>query len=85
MSYMIYNSDIPDAVLRSLCDPEGPSRKEWRDCNSYWASATDDDIKEVEKKINEMKTDGTLEQFVKDNDKSQGFYKLQMLFAKRIN
>ncbi|KAL4219478.1 hypothetical protein ACF0H5_022056 [Mactra antiquata] len=82
VSYMNVNSDIPSHSLNSLLDPEGPLREEWRNCNSYWASATEDELKDVEAKINKMKSQGTLQQFVKDHDKMNGFYILQLLCAK---
>ncbi|XP_045194240.2 ubiquinone/menaquinone biosynthesis C-methyltransferase UbiE-like isoform X2 [Mercenaria mercenaria] len=82
VDYIHIYVDIPEHTHKALLDPEGPLKKEWRDCNSYWASATEEDLKVVEEKINEMKSAGTLEKFVETKNTCQGFYALPMLIGK---
>ena len=75
---------FPPSTVEAIADPEGPTKKEWRDCNSYWASATPEELAEIEKEIGRLKEEGKLEQFVKDNDKSKGYYQLTFIFSKAI-
>ena len=76
---------MPPNLFESFTDPLGPTKKEWRDCNSYWASATPDELAEIEKEIGRLKVEGKLDQFVKDNDKSDGFIDIAFIFSRPID
>lgn len=78
-SYLNLNIDLQGVYQP---DPEGPTKKEWRDGNSYWASATDEEIKEIERNIYDMKAKGTLEHFFLQFDKSNTFFVVPFFIAK---
>ncbi|XP_060580337.1 uncharacterized protein LOC132737117 [Ruditapes philippinarum] len=84
-NYIHNNVDIPEQTMKTLLDPEGPLKKDWRDCNSYWASATPEDLKVVEEKIKELKASGTLDQFVEKHNTCMGFYVTSLLFGKPMS
>ena len=83
-NYIHNNANIPEQTMKTLLDPEGPLRKEWRDCNSYWASATSNDLKVVEDKIQELKASGRLEQFVETHNTCKEFFVTSLLLAKPV-
>ena len=68
----------------SYLDGEGPLKKEWRNSMSYFSTATDEEINAVEEKINKMKRDRTLEQWRKDNDKSNEIGTVCVFICKRV-
>ena len=74
----------PEVFGDFYLDAEGPLKKEWRNANSYFALATDNEINEVEEKINTMKNDGTLEQWIKANDKTNEMGTVCVLICKRV-
>ena len=77
-------ADQPRQITNEKYDPEGPSRKTWRDGDSYWAVATRDEIVAVEQRIESMKMNGTLAEYVSENDKTDGFYDVAFIFAKPV-
>lgn len=78
------NIDLPDKILNTLLDPEGPTKKEWRDTSSYWASATERELSEIINKISAMKSKGTLEQFVSQFGTATEFSVLPLYVAKPV-
>ena len=63
-------SILGSEMVKTYYDPEGPLKKEWRDGMSLFGLATDSEIRGIEEKVRKMNKEGTMEQFMKDNDKS---------------
>ncbi|XP_060558132.1 uncharacterized protein LOC132718450 [Ruditapes philippinarum] len=57
------------SVLVDYDNAEGPLNKAWRDSDSYWAIANEKEIKDVEQKINALKKDGKVKDFVEKHDR----------------
>ncbi|KAL4218414.1 hypothetical protein ACF0H5_023150 [Mactra antiquata] len=49
---------------------DGPLDASWRNCDSFWTVASNDDMRAVEEKIKELKDDNMLEQWIQDNDRT---------------
>ena len=62
-------SDSP-TFIRNYLDSEGPLKEDWRKGTSMFEFVDHDVLKEMEKTFNEMKEKGTLEQFMKDHDRT---------------
>ena len=77
-------SDLSEEAAKERFDPEGPAKKQWRDGDSYWATATPEEIRSVEDQIRRMKQNGTLQQYFKDNDRTDRFYDVHFVFAKAV-
>ena len=63
-------SILGSELVKNYYDPEGPLKKEWRDGCSSFGLATDKEIQGIEEKVRKMIEEGTIEQFMKDNDKT---------------
>ena len=66
-----YKERIPiDAVLqgKSYLNYNGIFRKEWRDGNSIWSLATENELKNAQLKIIEMKKNGTINEYIKKRE-----------------
>ena len=63
-------SILGSELIKNYYDPEGPLKKEWRDGMSIFGLATDMELRGIEEKVGNMIKEGTMEQFMNDNDKS---------------
>jgi SAM-dependent methyltransferase len=64
-------SSVPlDAVSwgDAYFDPYGPLKKEWRDGESMFALATEQELKQMYKQIREMDTNGELSRYLAEHD-----------------
>ena len=75
----VYEPPIPK-IVAAMTDPLGPTKKAWRDINSYWALGTPEEIADIENKVLKMHDEGTLELFVKENTKMDYLYRPTLLF-----
>ena len=55
-------------IYLNYLNPEAPLDEDWRQASNMFGIATDLEIKEMESVIREMKQNGTLETFMKEND-----------------
>ena len=58
------------SLFKNYLDPEGPLKKDWRIGTSAFGLANEEDMKEVESMITEMKEKGTLERFIREHDRT---------------
>ena len=65
-------------------NPEGPLFKTWRDSESFWSYLNTDQLREAIQKVEKMKSEGTLEDFVKENDGAMTKGHFTILIAKKI-
>ena len=63
-------SILGSEMVKTYYDPKGPLKREWRDGMSLFGLATESEIRGIEEKVRKMNKEGTMEQFMKDNDKS---------------
>ena len=57
-------------IINEYYDPEGPLRESWRKGDSIFGYASEDEIRDIEKFVRNMKEDGTLEEFMRRHDKA---------------
>ena len=55
-------------ILDDYLNVEGPFQKAWRDCDSYWACATDDELNDVMKTLRSLKDEGKLPEWINTHD-----------------
>jgi hypothetical protein len=70
--FKYHGSYVPiDAILQgeSYFDPRGPLRKEWRDGDSIFALATEDELDRVREKVLEMDSSGVLSSYIEAHDR----------------
>ena len=84
LSKLDNNMPASPKMIEGFLDPLGPTRKEWRDVNSYWASGTPEEIKDVENKVLEMHKKGTLKDYAKENTHIDGLFYFTFIFAKPV-
>ena len=56
--------------LKDYYDGEGPLREDWRKSISLYGMASDEEIRETECFVRELRERGKLEEFLKSNDKT---------------
>ena len=70
-----HDSIVPlDSVFQgdAYFDPLGPLKKEWRDGDSIFALASDQELKTAYSKVREMSSKGILSLFLKEHDRRRG-------------
>lgn len=70
--FKYHGSYVPiDAILQgeSYFDPRGPLKKEWRDGDSTFALATEDELDRACEKIREMDSRGVLSSYIEAHDR----------------
>lgn len=53
---------------KDYLDVDGIFRQEWRDGDSIWQLVTEEELKNAQKRVTDMKKDGTLEEYVKHRE-----------------
>ena len=57
-------------LMPNYYDPQGPLKEEWRSGVSLYAVTTQEEINEIEQKLKGMIKNGTVEQFIKEHDRT---------------
>lgn len=60
-------------IFKDYFDLEGPLKSEWRRGVSFFGFATEDEIRDIEQTVQKMIEDRTLEQYVKEHDRTLEF------------
>ena len=58
------------SLFSNYYDPEGPMKEAWRNGTSAFGLASEQEIKKIKNIIYDLKAKGTLEKFMKENDRT---------------
>ncbi|XP_060606776.1 uncharacterized protein LOC132759067 [Ruditapes philippinarum] len=69
-------------ILDDHLNLDGPFQKAWRECDSYWACATDEELNDVMQTLKSLKNKGELDDWVIEHDKVNSHGILTMFLCK---